>query len=84
MNKNRNWQLKQVQVEITLKSEENKQDIKSTEGIFAKHMGNKEIKMKRNVKKKLKGNIQTMKQNIHIWFSVMWKDKIFWWKYLYT
>ena len=71
-----------------LKSEENKQDIKWIEGIISKDIRTNEIKYEideiKNRKIKVKRKSFKNKAKKHIWFSVIWNNKIFWWKYLYS
>ena len=71
-----------------LKSEENKQDIKWIEGIISKDIRTNEIKYEideiKNRKIKVKRKSFKNKVKKHIWFSAIWNNKIFWWKYLYS
>ena len=73
---------KEVKVLKALQSEQNKQDIKLIKIIFLKDMRTNRIKNEINLEY-LKYDLNHLKfkicnKDIHIWFSTIWNNKIFW------
>ena len=74
---------KQAQVLKVSKPEERQQYLKSVEEVFPKEMRNNEIKneiikIKKWEKKIKRKNLTYKTKKIHVWFSAIQNDKIFW------
>ena len=76
--------IKQVEALKALKTEESKKDVKSIEEIFPKNIRTNEVKDELDEIKKWERKIKRKElkyetKKIHVRFSPMWNNKIFWW-----